>query len=232
MKYLYLFIVLTVTGCDTRVDHLELQNQAPLLEFSNKENTWSTDDEYRNIYEDSAKVGKNYILSYKLTEEQTYTNFTVSGYQGYGWWNYNDSSLTEVNGLENGEHTMSYYANNSGNLQVLFNLLDSYGKESVGTLNLKCFENLLPVARLDVNLLGAFSPYEYKIDGTESYDRDTEFGGGILHYQFIIDSDTTLYPNAKMNYIFPGPGSYVVGLRVMDNDSAWSQSSEINYNVN
>ena len=225
-------MLIVLVSCDTRNDHLELQNVAPLLELSNKENRWSTTDEYYDVFIDTTKVGKNYILSYKLTEEQNITPFSIIGTSGYGWWNYNDSAIHEVVGMEKGEHSMIYYAHNPGALNIEFSLLDGYGKSGIAKLELHCLANRLPVSYLEVNELGNFTPFEYEIDGTDSYDRDEIYGGGIIHYQFIIDSDTTLYPNAKMNYIFPGPGSYVVGLRVMDNDSAWSQSSEINYNVN
>lgn len=109
-----------------------------------------------------------------------------------------------------------------GITNVLFIVEDRVGRKDSAHLKITAFNNLEPVAMLNVNSLEIVDPYEYSFDASASFDQDAKFGGIITRYLFTINSEKieTIQPSIK--YIFPAPGTYTVRLRVRDNDDALS----------
>jgi hypothetical protein len=126
-----------------------------------------------------------------------------------------------------------YYPTAQGNSKTTFIITNRINQSDSAFLNLVVFNNLPPVAVLNVSYLGQADPYEYEFDGSGSYDADASFGGMITQYDFIINGVAaiqTVTPVVK--YIFPGPGSYIIQLKVQDNDGAFSPVVQSQLTVN
>lgn len=67
----------------------------------------------------------------------------------------------------------------------------------------------------------------YEFNGTQSFDRDDKFGGGLVEYWFEVRQNSNLVyqitgNNPVVNYDFNTVGTFDVSLRVRDNDNVWS----------
>lgn len=233
MKLLLLSVVtvLLISSCDTRLDPIKAVNENPVITFSNEANAWGN-NKYLNALIDSCKIHRTYYLTYELTEEQNYTPFTVKDYEGFVWMTFEDTLHTDLKlGLKKGINTIEVHPEQTGTRVLEFNLIDGYGAvSSPTTLTLTCFDNLDPRSDISVNATNV-NQNEILIDATGCYDRDAQYGGGIIRYQYIIDTDTTTYPQATFTTILPTQGTYVIGVRAMDNDSVWSPVSETNFTI-
>jgi len=230
-RIIYLLALLgLVSSCDKRADYLELGNEQPLLELSSQNNAWSLDNTYKTVLVDSIKIGYPYELSYRITDEQinndlSYSAVGVSVNTTGGDLNYDDSDLDKTGSLT--VNTTSY-----GNKTCVLTAEDGFGTTASATLELMSFYNLDPVAQFFVQRTDILSDYEIMIDASSSFDKDQLYGGEVSYYQFIIDSDTTNFPDPTMYYSFPGPTfGAVIGVRVKDNSGGWSTINTITYNI-
>lgn len=107
--------------------------------------------------------------------------------------------------------------------EIRFIAEDRFNQTAQVTLNLFVFENLRPVARLESR---AISQFEYEFSAANSYDQDARFGGKVIGYEFMIDGQTFTTPSRTARHIFSGAGTYIVRLRVLDNNSEFSQETE------
>lgn len=220
-----------LVSCETRLDPLELKNVAPTLTVNGADNSFASANnlEYSTIIKDSVKQGWDYWINYKLEEEQKSLPFFASGFKGRT--QINDTTINDNTRLLTGEGKIKYSAYILGMNDFEYSVIDRFGKESAVQIQIECFDNLPPVARFDVNPLLVNSPYEYEIDGTESFDRDSKFGGTVNYYRLIIDNDTMFQPQPIFRYFFPSAGTYTIAMDVLDNDSVYSAKKEISYNV-
>lgn len=233
MKYFALLILVVVfASCDTRLDPIKAVNTGPSITFSNELNSWGV-SKYEPSLTDSCKIHHTYYLSYNLVEEQLYTSFNIVNYEGFVWITFEDTIHTDLsNGLKKGINTLNIHPEVIGFSKMKFNLIDGYGltNGNDNTISLTCFDNLPPVSDIGVQLTNV-NMNEIEIDATGCYDRDAVYGGGLIRFQYIIDLDTTTYPQPKLTTILPNSGTYVIGVRAMDNDSVWSTVSETNFTI-
>jgi hypothetical protein len=116
--------------------------------------------------------------------------------------------------------TIKSKKNETGNFKIY--TTDSFGASDEITIKFTCFDNLIPIAILDIEDIPE-TIFEKKLNATNSYDPDAEHGGGIAIYRFFVNGkeiDKTYHP--YMNYTFPLPGQYEIGLEVRDSDNKWS----------
>jgi hypothetical protein len=91
-------------------------------------------------------------------------------------------------------------------------------------IRLFVFDNLAPVPHLQLTQTDELGPYQVKLDASKSYDADHRWAGEIMKWEFTIaDFYTTTIDQPVIHYVFPEPGTYSVGLRVLDNDGEWSE---------
>lgn len=118
-------------------------------------------------------------------------------------------------------------ATGEGDNEITVRARDSYGKESTAKLLLYRFKNLPPVAVLKVA-----GNESITLDASESYDRDSRFGGKVSRYQFNINGFVVDDNMKRINYIFETPGVKTIKLMVQDNEGQWSNEIIINHIVN
>jgi hypothetical protein len=96
----------------------------------------------------------------------------------------------------------------------------------ISSVDIRMFvmENLAPVPHLQLVQTDQLGPYQVKLDASKSQDADHRWGGQIMKWEFTIaDFYTTTIDQPVIHYVFPEPGTYSVGLRVLDNDGEWSE---------
>jgi hypothetical protein len=113
-----------------------------------------------------------------------------------------------------------------GSKEITLKCSDIYNSSATATLHFSVFANLTPVSSLLITKIAVLDPFEVEIDASGSFDRDADFVGQIIAYEYTInDSYVVVSPLPVIKYIFQSPGQKSVKLRVMDNDSTWSDLS-------
>ncbi len=116
-----------------------------------------------------------------------------------------DSIVMKVAILAPGTHT------------VKFTIIDSFSRRDSATLELQAFENLLPVVEYRVKP-SPLSDHIRIIDLSDSYDRDSRHGGGIVLYNFHLDGKELTSTESGLAYAFPTRGTYIAVVFVTDNN--------------
>lgn len=132
---------------------------------------------------------------------------------------------------------LQVYPQSSQTASLTFTVKDQFGETATAVAMITSFENLPPMAMLQVNKIDIEDDLHYQLDARGSYDRDALYGGGIQVYEYYInDQVITLDPSFDSNYdhpdfIFGQRGNYFFKLRVMDTDGKWSEV-EFNKSIN
>lgn len=228
MKYLVVIVAIAVLfSCDKREDYFGINNSAPQsdLVVTNTFSYLTTDIDGNKIY-DSIKVNHNYSFMLNVLDEseELYIKF-----EGPGTMLVNGTNLPSSDSVAVGHGTHSFVWNSSvvGLNQFKVSVSDGFGDAAVYYFNINVISNILPIFSWIVEDVGNLDSLEKRIVVTGD-DGDLFYGGGILYWQYIIDSDTTNYPGKEFYYIFPSPGQYSIGVRAMDNDNQWSNTIYIN----
>lgn len=105
---------------------------------------------------------------------------------------------------------------------------DMYDKRSKIMFDLTVFKNQLPVAKCTVTKAGNLNEREVIIDMSGSYDTDSEYGGYIEKYEYVITNSngnvfTACNGLKKIGYIFESDGLQKIDCRVCDNNGEWSE---------
>lgn len=217
-------IAISLFSCDTRKDFNVELNVAPVLKVRRLDNSFLALSAFQTTINDSLKLSQGkYNFEYELTDDEPSEGITKS-----------------INVIGNGtclqssgsNYIFSFDPQGPGFQSINLNVTDTYGKKASAFINITVFNNVAPIASLSYQKTAVFDPYEYKINASQSIDKDYKFGGKIVKYEFSISPTyqvTTV--NNYINYIFPASGNYQVSLRVQDNDSTWSPSTLIYINV-
>lgn len=133
---------------------------------------------------------------------------------------------TEANSI-----TMTGFFFEEGIHELKFIAVDEFAESDTATLSLNAFNNLRPVVvhSLEDNQLSS----DLKtINLSESFDRDSEYGGDILTYHYLIDGNSTTSTDSNITWTFPGEGVYSASVFVTDNNFEVSETVSFNIEIN
>ena len=205
-------------SCDKRKDLFKDENvpSGVSINLLNNHSPWSSTISGNHVM-DTLKVGSSYSFAINLNDESPNTHFEFSG---------NGSLLVDgipfISGdLPNGSHSLIWNPDTTGIRSFSLEFIDTYDQSTIWNFDIYVFINWVPHIDWVLVDVDQLDPYEKKII-VNGLDGDYLYGGEIIYYQYIIDSDTTNYPLSSMNYIFPGAGSYDIGVRAMDSNYEWS----------
>ena len=191
------------SSCDNREDYFIEVNKAPILTFSKNGIELSGES-----LADSMKIGEPLSLNYNISDEE---KISIQVSQN-GQLSTVDvgSELISFTGLNEGQNVVSLTAN------------DSFGREAKFSFTFTIFRNIAPVAMFLVKKIGVSSPYEYEVDASGSYDKDSRFNGKIVEYEYTLANYKFSSPLSKIRYVFGSPGQKQIRVRVKDNTGDWS----------
>jgi len=207
VKYIMLTLALIVqhffTSCDNRKDYFIEVNKAPILTLVKNGVELSG-----NNLTDSLKIGQPFSLHYNVSDEEKIKIQVLQEQQ--------------LSTVEVGNELISFTGAKEG--QNLVNLIakDSFGEQAKFSISFTIFRNIAPVALIIVKKIGVSSPYEYEVDASGSYDKDSRFNGKIIEYEYTLANykfSTTLN---KIRYVFGSAGQKLIRVRVKDNSGDWS----------
>ena len=232
MKTLKLISVLAVllTACDSTYEDLHKINRDPRITFTYLSNELtSTLDSVKN----SSRLKTPYDQYFTVEDDdnnlvEVYYKVRSGTGNVFSNGNYTNRTLSKNS---NGIYHLQYRPKGLGYHQIEVYALDQLNGETKVTIDLISFDNIKPVARLDVTPKRLLGKYEYRINGSESFDVDGIYGGAIELYQFNINSQVIELRQPELSYVFGGEDIYSIGLRVMDNDGVWSERTEQLYSI-
>lgn len=219
----YLAIMLLVTSCEYENDLFK---------------SIKSDPSFKILYEgselesinDSIKIPEADLLTTKisftvlLTDKSRELSMSIDEVNGIGELKVNNEVLEESAIITPGKINIEYSPSVEG--EHIFDLVitDKYGKTRRKRCRFFIFNNLPPVAVLEVNKIGQNSAYEVEIRAVDSYDQDQKWGGKVVTYVYKIGNYYTYETNkfATIKHILPSSGSYIISLQVIDNDNATS----------
>ena len=229
MKKVYFIVsivLLALLGCDQTQDFIHTLNERPTINFM--------DGGDEPIVQDSIKLGlkisqEKYPVRLRVYDannnirEVIYIQLVGIGVLVQG----SDTVVGNNIAISTDILQFEYYPRNLGLHKMRLTVIDNFGQSNSVTLELMAFENLPPEAAFKVSKVGQRSPLEYKIDASESFDRDERFGGGISEYEFGVQGKIFNVLEGVLFHIFPKEGVYAVSVRVRDNDGSWSTKKEV-----
>ncbi|TWF31758.1 hypothetical protein FHW36_11852 [Chitinophaga polysaccharea] len=224
---LLLIFSLFLLACENRKDGLKDFNDPPEILLKDQRGGQAT-----HQLTDSVKLSKPAFAFMPLIIHVNDANMNIRGItmatlSGDGYLQYIDQKITDTIAVtipESGEGIYRYYPAHTGAVKVKFTVTDVFGLQDASTMQLYVFNNLPPVAALEVRYLGVADRYEYIFDGSGSYDADRSFGGVISSYIFYVNNVKVAETTTPANpYIFSSAGTYTVKLQVKDNDGDLSK---------
>jgi hypothetical protein len=180
----------------------------------------------QDIFRDTFKYSLQdlYTLDFTIDDDQSNRKLSMSRLDNaLVYYNNNvlNNAIIDLNGTSSGE--LSFKAFQPGFFSFFLTVTDPENKSSTALIEMIALDNLLPVAALQVAQTNEVAPYQVKIDASASVDSDSRWGGTIEKYEYNLEGFyTTESIRDNIDYIFPGPGTYRVHVRVKDNDGAWS----------
>lgn len=226
------------TGCDSRRDVFFEGKEKPSLALL-RTYLLNAPAAGAITIEDSLKLfpGNRYPYLAELADPKLVLTFSVSG-QNLGGSHYMGGTAWDGMAVEKETGTLQMHYEPLVTGSHTFGLMaeDKYENKAFADVKLTVFDNLPPVASLNVLQQQNLMPLERIISGAGSYDRDEKFGGFLERWLFTVNSntvtDTVDVPFNGVNYIFPSPGQYNISLRVKDNNGVWSPSVSGTYTIN
>lgn len=187
-----------------------------------------------DVYEDTLKVsaGQLMVLEYTIEDDQNNHTLSMSKLNGAivksGDFVLNNARLEaapksgalKLQALEEGTHSFILSAE------------DPFGVAGTALVEVLAIGNYTPVAAFTAEQIDEVAPYHVRFDARQSFDQDGAWGGDIAAYEFTLEGIYTVETErAELDYIYPGPGTYAVKVRVKDNDGAWSEAVRTTFTV-
>ena len=208
---LQIFILVLLNACNTSDDYFKKLNHKPEITVKGE---WDSD--FFRKESDSVKVRNSYNLYYKIYDEE---GEKLTAYI------FCDPFLTYTKDNEK----IIITATREGKGKFKIYTTDSFGATDELIIQFTCFNNLPPVAILEIEDIPGFPKNEKRLNASQSYDQDNKYGGEIALYRFYIkniaqnsEKEFEKAYHAYMDYTFPTSGEYEIGLRIKDNDGQWS----------
>lgn len=203
LVFFFLAAQLFLASCDNRKDYFIEVNKAPSLTlFKNGVELTG------NTLSDSLKIGEPFSLHYFISDEEKIRIQVTQEQQ---------QSTFDI-----GSELISFTGVTEGQDQVTLMAKDSFGEEAKFSISFTVFRNIAPVALFTVKKIGVSSPYEYEVDASGSYDKDTRFSGKIVEYEYTLANYKFSSPLSKIRYVFGSAGQKQIRVRVKDNSGDWS----------
>jgi len=208
-KITVLICLLFLTACDNRKDIFKknVQENHVKLILNNKAEVV---DPISSVL-DSAKLNKTYRLAFdfKTTRSQQIL-LSVSDPAG----------LNFIRKTVSAKSSVDFLANKLGEYRLSFTISDTYSETESYYMNIVCFDNLPPVAVLKATISGN----TLQLDGSESFDRDAIYGGGIRQYLFTISNESSsksdvISQTDSTHSQTVSAGTYLIHLKVKDGET-------------
>ena len=234
----YLVILLVITlfpSCDDTITQLQKKNEHPTAYFTFIENEITTVSDSVKFFTNFSENNYNQDITISDPEDNLVdVFFRITSGSGRVFSNglYTKHSLYINNslGVDN-IYSFNYRPEQLGFHEIKIFAQDLLEEYDTLAIKLTVFENLPPVAILNVKPTRVVSKYEYTIDGTESFDGDQIYGGEIVLYRFNINSKIIDLEQPKFPYIFGGEQIVNIGLQVQDSNGEWSKVTEELYSI-
>lgn len=215
-------LVFLLISCDKRKDIFKNGNKAITAKvYGTNYHSQFTETINGNYIIDTVKrrIGYRFKLNSVDEIDEIKVVFNGPGDLYYKGIQVNALDTLKVNINENaGFH---WKPSSTGLQNISLDLVDSYDITTRIKFELVVFENMTPIIDwelLDINNLNNLDK-QFKVNGN---DRDSKWGGKIMYYEYVINTDTTLYTQNNMSYVFPSEDTYYISVRAFDNDSTWS----------
>jgi len=208
-----------VSACRDKKDEVGGPNgtdgKAPSIEING-------DNLLRDTFKYSAS--KTYDFTFNVKDDQNERQLTISKlnealviYKN----NIINNGITNISGALDGD--LSFRPLRAGFFAFSITIKDPQGLSASALVELNALANQLPVAALEARQTNQLAPLQVSIDAARSFDADARWGGKVARYEFILEGFYTAQTTRnKIDFIYPQPGSYRVGVRVQDNDNEWS----------
>lgn len=187
-----------------------------------------------DVYEDTLKVGTGQLmeLTYTIEDDQSNHMLGMSKLSGAvvksGDFVLNNTSLEDA--PKSG--TLTLQALEEGTHSFILSAEDPFGASGTALVEILAIGNYTPVAAFTAEQLDEAAPYHMRFDARQSFDQDGNWGGEIAAYEFTLEGIYTVETErSELDYIYPGPGTYAVQVRVKDNDGAWSETVRTTFAV-
>lgn len=194
-RYLfYAAILLVFHSCNDTKDVFSEMNTSPFISVK--------------VNSDSIKTNYTYVTYLHIEDDQNKNLLKVN------------HDFIKGNGVISIEDSvLSLTASVDGNIKAVISVTDIYNKSSSIDLNFTSFNNLSPVSLASVNTIGK----TIVIDASNSYDSDYQYGGLITDYEFEIVGIIKISKNTPVfSQPISIPGTYIIHVRVKDNNDQWS----------
>lgn len=134
-----------------------------------------------------------------------------------------NDNITDISFVKTGKIT--FRPLKAGLYSFILTVADDTGISKSVLCNLSVFENIPPIAILDLSpVKNDTVPYIVAFDASRSFDPDGKWGGKILEFEFAVQGGgISRTSRKKIEYVFPEAGSYLVFLKVLDSDKVWSE---------
>lgn len=170
-------------------------------------------------------VQQEYVFNFQIEDDQTERYLSVSKLQNgllFFQGKIINDTKTDISGIKDGQ--LTFRALDPEEFSFILSVEDAQGLTTSAVIDLNVLDNIIPIARMELEQTDDAAPYQIAIDATPSYDQDSRWGGDVMAYEYTVDNFYTVETvRSKLQYIFPQAGTYRIGLRVKDNDGDWSE---------
>jgi hypothetical protein len=115
-----------------------------------------------------------------------------------------------------------------GTGKIEFTGTSALGKTGKLTMELRTFKNLRPLCKATV--IPTFNEQtqyiDIEINASESYDKDSKYGGYIVEYKYIIDGidEPVITNKSRITQVLKSTGKRNIVVSCKDNDGDWSDN--------
>jgi|GEM_PF-2786812 len=224
-----LTLIIICTSCDDREESFFELDTAPKITILDARYFGDVENYVIDSLKTSSTNGLGNYQFRLLVEdkENNASNIRYETVAGIAQLIYGDSDLTSNEALDLKDRKVLELTYKPFTELSILNIIlsDKLGKEDSVYLEVRTFDNLPPIARLEVREFKVNSQYEYLLDASQSIDLDEFYGGEIVKYRYKINQKEFTSFDAEARFIFPGSGNYAISVSVEDNDGVISESA-------
>ena len=216
---------LVLTGCENRADLISSFNDRPYFMFAG--------DTITSLV-DSVKTSRgryNINVNFIDPNENLASLILRSSVPSGSFYLSSSIVVGETVPIENQSVSLSYDAVANGAHDLEITMVDDFGESATLDVDLRAFDNLVPVASFVANQPQGAGPFERLVDASASVDGDQNFGGAITEYEYSFLGIVRNTSDNTQTVIFPSSGVYNIIVRVKDNDGVWSEPVSQNIEI-